>query len=114
MINTDCTNLVYPGTDRCGRCAGCKRATEQVDAVKLRMKVWVDPEGKRWLVAGAMTTPSSLARKKPLKAYAMRDAEVKLIDLTHDQYNAMPYSLFIETERNVKSPGARTQDVVDL
>ena len=114
MIDIECSNPVYPGTDRCGRCAGCKRAEEQRDAVKLRMKVWTDPDGKRWLIAGAMTSPNSMALKKPLKAHAMRDAEVKLIDLTHDQYNALPYSLFVETERNVKSPGVRNQDVVDL
>ena len=84
------------------------------DSVKLRMKVWTDDEGGRWLIASIMATPMSLALGKPFKASAMRDAAVKTIELTAEQYNALPYSVFVETERNVKSPGVRNAEVVDL
>jgi len=80
------------------------------EKLRLRMKVWTDPEGKRWLVAGAMAARLG----GPMKAYAMRDAETKLFDLTPDQWNAMPYSVFEETETNAPSPGVRTQDIVGL
>lgn len=84
------------------------------DAVKLRMKVYTDEDGKRWLLAGVMTTPLGMAIGKKLTGHAMRDAEVKLVALTHEEYNALPYSLFVETDRNVKSPGVRNQDVISL
>lgn len=88
---------------------------EQVDSVRLRMKVWTDPaDGKRWLLAGVMTTPLGMAIGKKLTGHAMRDAEVKLVALTHEEYNALPYSVFVETDRNVKSPGVRNQELVSL
>ena len=84
------------------------------DSVKLRMKVYTDEDGKRWLIAGVMTTPLGMAIGKKLTGHAMRDAEVKLVALTHEEYNALPYSLFVETDRNVKSPGVRNQDVISI
>lgn len=81
-------------------------------SIRLRMKVWTDPDtGTRWLVAGGMASAGARDR---IKAYALREGQAKLIELTPVEWNALPWSWFDEADRNVASPGPRPFDLVTL
>ena len=63
------------------------------------MKIWTDPStSKRYLMATAFVR--NVVNGKPtsdvMHAYAMRDDDTKVIALTTDEWNALPYYYFKE------------------
>jgi len=94
------------------------RPTSSADAsdtdVRLRMKIWTDPTTThRYLMPTAFFR--DVANGKPASAvicaYAMRDDDTRLVDLTVDEWNALPFFYF---EEDGPAPRAtpRSPDVV--
>lgn len=68
-------------------------------SLRLRMKVWTDPDtAQRYLIA--MAFMRDVVNGKPVSdvmyAYAMRDDDTKIVTLTVDEWNALPYYYFQE------------------
>ena len=64
---------------------------------KLRQKVYT-ANGKSYLVAGAIVSVQDLLGKRVerVKAFATTDEETLMLDLSVDEYNALPYRWFQE------------------
>jgi len=61
--------------------------------LRLRMKVWTNPDnGELYLVAVGYYS----AKTDLMSAYAMQDKETKQIELTPEEWNALPYKYFSE------------------
>jgi hypothetical protein len=86
-------------------------ATENlaVELLRVRVKVWTDPAtGKRYLMPTAiMHDPKSGL----LTAYAMTDADTKVVKLTPVEWNALPFHYFKE-DGDAPRASARPVDVL--
>ena len=67
---------------------------QPAEGLRLRMKVWTDRvTGKRYLMPSAVMSDP---RTGFMTAYAMSDAETKMIRLTPPEWNALPFFYFKE------------------
>ncbi len=67
------------------------------EPLRLRMKIWTDPQsGQRYLMATAYMVPNGRPISDAMRGYAMRDDDTKLVDLTIDEWNALPFYYFAE------------------
>lgn len=67
--------------------------------LRLRMKVWTDPAtAQRYLMPAAFMRDVLLGKpiSNVMNAYAMNDDATKLITLTIDEWNALPFFFFRE------------------
>lgn len=84
------------------------------EQLRLRAKVWTDPETtKRYLMPAAFMR--DVVNGKPVSdimcAYAMRDDDTKLVTLTTDEWNTLPFFYFQEDGPAPRAT-ARPVDVV--
>ena len=89
-------------------------AEESPTKLRLRAKVWTDPETKkRYLMPTAFMR--DVVDGKPVTdimcAYAMRDDDTKLVTLTADKWNTLPFFYFKEDGPAPRAT-ARPVDVV--
>lgn len=86
----------------------------QSEQLRLRAKVWTDPKtDKRYLMPTAFMR--DVVNGKPVSdvmcAYAMRDDDTKLITLTADEWNTLPFFYFQE-DGPAPRAAARPVDVI--
>lgn len=92
------------------------------DKLRLRLKVWTDGSGQRWIVAlgfakdFADIAPKDLRDPRlgtgELSCYAMRDDEAQLLSVTVEQWNAMPFYWFVEDGESETRPRAVTPQLM--
>lgn len=80
------------------------------EKLRLRMKVYTDKDGVRWLVACGLAA----TRGGYLKAYAMRDDTTQMLTLTDAQWNALPFYNFMEDGLATERPAAFAPHLVQL
>lgn len=85
--------------------------TSSGETLRLRAKVWTDPKtSKRYLMPTAFMR--DVMNGKPVSdvmcAYAMRDDDTKLVTLTADEWNTLPFFYFQE---DGPAPRAATRPV---
>ncbi len=86
------------------------------DVLRLRLKIWTDPStAKRYLMPSAFMRDVVDGRivGDIMCAYAMRDDDTKLVTLTADEWNALPFFYF-EEDGPAPRATARPVDVVSL
>ena len=89
-------------------------AEESPTKLRLRAKVWTDPKTeKRYLMPTAFMRDVVAGRpvSAVMCAYAMRDDDTKLVTLTADEWNTLPFFYFQE-DGPAPRGAARPLDVV--
>jgi hypothetical protein len=87
---------------------------EPVESLRLRMKVWTDHQtAKRYLMPSAFMR--DVVNGQPMTdvmyAYAMRDDDTKLVTLTANEWNALP---FFYVQEDGPAPRATTRPVDEV
>lgn len=82
--------------------------------LRLRMKIWTDPAThKRYLMAASFMR--DVVNGRPVGgamiAYAMSDEDTRMIQLTIDEWNALPFHYFVE---DGAAPRPEPRDLDDI
>lgn len=88
--------------------AEAPKAPQPRAGLRLRMKVWTDPAGKRYLMPSAVITDPV---RGIMTAYAMSDEDTRPVKLTPVEWNALPFFYFQE-DGPAPRASARPVDVI--
>ena len=81
--------------------------------LRLRMKVWRDPEtGLLWLAPVAFATEKILDGVAHWGAYLMRDNMTRLWTFTMEEWNTLPFHWFDDAGETEERPGSKPWDMI--
>jgi predicted nucleic acid-binding protein len=103
-----------PDVDVMERIKTLQAELDRVEGLRLRMKIWTDPEtSKRYLMAMALMRDvrGGVPISDVMIAYAMRDDDTKIITLTMDEWDALPF-FFFQEEGPAPRASTRPLDVI--